>query len=79
MVDKTENTNSGSPIYRERTAEGTAQRAPNAAPKPVENTAKLEASQTAADTKTAGEVGGPKGLEPTRFGDWERDGRCVDF
>ncbi|MDA0785199.1 MAG: DUF1674 domain-containing protein [Proteobacteria bacterium] len=25
------------------------------------------------------EIGGPKGLEPTRFGDWERDGRCVDF
>lgn len=25
------------------------------------------------------EIGGPKGPEPTRFGDWERDGRCVDF
>lgn len=25
------------------------------------------------------ELGGPKGPEPTRFGDWERDGRCVDF
>jgi len=25
------------------------------------------------------EVGGPKGPEPTRFGDWERAGRCVDF
>jgi len=25
------------------------------------------------------EVGGPKGLEPTRFGDWERNGRCSDF
>ena len=24
-------------------------------------------------------VGGPKGLEPTRYGDWERAGRCVDF
>jgi len=20
-----------------------------------------------------------KGLEPTRFGDWEKDGRCIDF
>ncbi|MGE0254593.1 MAG: DUF1674 domain-containing protein [Alphaproteobacteria bacterium] len=27
----------------------------------------------------AGEVGGPGGPEPTRYGDWERDGRCVDF
>jgi hypothetical protein len=26
-----------------------------------------------------GEIGGPKGLEPTRFGDWERKGRCIDF
>jgi hypothetical protein len=25
------------------------------------------------------EIGGPKGLDPTRYGDWERDGRCVDF
>ena len=28
----------------------------------------------------AGEIGGPKGLEPTRFGDWSDDkGRCTDF
>ena len=26
-----------------------------------------------------GEQGGPKGPEPTRFGDWEKDGRCFDF
>ncbi|XP_007484238.3 succinate dehydrogenase assembly factor 4, mitochondrial isoform X1 [Monodelphis domestica] len=25
------------------------------------------------------EKGGPKGPEPTRYGDWERKGRCVDF
>jgi len=25
------------------------------------------------------EVGGPKGPEPTRYGDWERNGRCYDF
>lgn len=25
------------------------------------------------------EIGGPKGEEPTRFGDWERAGRAVDF
>ena len=25
------------------------------------------------------EIGGPKGLEPTRYGDWEKDGRCIDF
>ena len=25
------------------------------------------------------ESGGPSGLEPTRYGDWERKGRCYDF
>lgn len=25
------------------------------------------------------EFGGPKGLEPTRYGDWERKGRAIDF
>ncbi|RKZ36261.1 MAG: DUF1674 domain-containing protein [Gammaproteobacteria bacterium] len=25
------------------------------------------------------EVGGPQGLEPTRYGDWEKRGRCIDF
>jgi hypothetical protein len=25
------------------------------------------------------EIGGPKGPEPTRYGDWEQKGRCTDF
>ncbi|MCP1726660.1 hypothetical protein J2T60_000625 [Natronospira proteinivora] len=25
------------------------------------------------------EIGGPKGPEPTRYGDWEVKGRCSDF
>jgi hypothetical protein len=25
------------------------------------------------------ELNGPKGLEPTRYGDWESKGRCYDF
>jgi hypothetical protein len=25
------------------------------------------------------EIGGPKGPEPTRYNDWEKNGRCVDF
>ncbi|GLU12009.1 hypothetical protein SLE2022_287180 [Rubroshorea leprosula] len=29
--------------------------------------------------KETGEVGGPRGPEPTRYGDWERNGRCSDF
>ncbi|HRQ63953.1 MAG TPA: DUF1674 domain-containing protein [Xanthomonadaceae bacterium] len=29
--------------------------------------------------RPAVEIGGPSGPEPTRFGDWERKGRCIDF
>lgn len=29
--------------------------------------------------ETPAETGGPKGAEPTRYGDWERNGRCSDF
>jgi len=25
------------------------------------------------------EINGPKGPEPTRYGDWEQKGRCSDF
>ena len=33
----------------------------------------------AEDARRPREVGGPKGPEPTRYGDWERNGRCSDF
>jgi hypothetical protein len=36
-------------------------------------------SETADQVETLVETGGPKGLEPTRFGDWEKNGRCSDF
>lgn len=36
-------------------------------------------ADTAGPRQKPGEVGGPKGPEPTRYGDWEVDGRCTDF
>ena len=31
-------------------------------------------------TQRVKEFGGRKeGLEPTRYGDWEKNGRCIDF
>jgi hypothetical protein len=33
----------------------------------------------AAPAPKAREVGGRDGPEPTRFGDWELRGRCIDF
>ncbi len=37
------------------------------------------APRPAGKTEPVTELGGPKGPEPTRFGDWERKGRCSDF
>jgi len=59
---------------------------PNAAPgKPLTPAARraleeAEARRLAAEiAERAPEDGGPKGPEPTRFGDWERKGIAVDF
>jgi hypothetical protein len=40
-----------------------------------------EERQPAATTPAAveRELGGREGPEPTRFGDWELRGRCIDF
>ncbi len=35
--------------------------------------------ESTVETTPVPELGGPKGPEPTRFGDWERKGRCSDF
>jgi len=29
--------------------------------------------------KPAPEIGGRDGPAPTRYGDWEKNGRCIDF
>ena len=60
---------------------------PNATPdKPLSPAARRaleEAAQRHAEAEAAAaasaEQGGPKGPEPTRFGDWERKGIAVDF
>lgn len=33
----------------------------------------------ASDPAPVREIGGRKGPEPTRYGDWEMNGRCIDF
>lgn len=42
-----------------------------------------EADQPPADgddpDATSAEIGGRAGPEPTRYGDWEKAGRCIDF
>lgn len=59
---------------------------PHATPeRPLNETARralLEAAERrAAQHKTAPDVehGGPRGPEPTRYGDWEKKGLAIDF
>ena len=49
-----------------------------AKPAPDAGTPDTAASKT--DTKMGPkEIGGREGPDPTRYGDWEKAGRCVDF
>jgi len=37
-------------------------------------------NDTASDDRSRPrEIGGRGGLDPTRYGDWEKAGRCIDF
>jgi hypothetical protein len=52
---------------------------------PQEKQSRPEPSPTAepaaqpAEQKPPREIGGRDGPEPTRFGDWEKAGRCIDI
>ncbi len=62
-----------------------SQAAPAAPPAPAPRptpTGKPTGKPTGEPTGNTGrpkEIGGPSGPEPTRYGDWERNGICVDF
>ncbi len=38
-----------------------------------------EADEVARAVPVPVEVGGRDGPDPTRYGDWEKNGRCIDF
>ncbi|HKW53365.1 MAG TPA: DUF1674 domain-containing protein [Stellaceae bacterium] len=48
-------------------------------PEPAAATEAAREKPQPSKTVPAREIGGPKGLEPTRYGDWESNGRCSDF
>jgi len=47
--------------------------------KPSASPADQPAAPRRSDRPPPPEIGGPPGPEPTRYGDWERNGRCSDF
>ncbi len=52
---------------------------PTKAPAPAVPPTKAPAPEKKPEKQPVKEIGGPKGPEPTRYGDWERKGRCIDF
>ncbi len=47
-----------------------------------ENKDAIQEDHTPSDTVDESrprEIGGRKGPDPTRYGDWEKNGRCIDF
>ena len=61
----------------ERDKKNTPATAAESVDKTVQNSDNL--SKKAVDGEMPLEVNGPKGPEPTRYGDWEQKGRCTDF
>jgi hypothetical protein len=55
--------------------------APSPLPLPAENALveTLQASPPSVAVDAPPEIGGRDGPDPTRFGDWELRGRCIDF
>jgi hypothetical protein len=45
----------------------------------IEDGGGADSGSAPAPAKAPREIGGPEGPEPTRYGDWERAGRCIDF
>jgi hypothetical protein len=60
-----------------RPASSEAVRGAVPAPPTILSSERAEGSHGASEAPK--EIGGPKGPEPTRYGDWERAGRCIDF
>lgn len=72
---------------KQTTAAKPARKGKAGAGKPQPSAAAPQPGATKADAVKTGaakpgkveEIGGRDGPDPTRYGDWEKDGRCVDF
>ena len=52
---------------------------PEAAPDPQVEAPTTSVPAPGGVAPTGKEIGGRDGLDPTRYGDWEKNGRCIDF
>ena len=60
-------------------ADSRPKKLPDAARRALQEAEARHAAKAGEDQKTAREIGGRKGPEPVRYGDWELNGRAIDF
>jgi len=65
-------------IQREKTPAGKLEAEDEGVKHPYQEKEPLQPHPGGVNPNT-GEIGGPRGPEPTRYGDWERKGRVTDF
>lgn len=51
----------------------------NAAPPESDTSNPIRTEESNAPSSAPKEYGGRKGPDPVRYGDWEKNGRCIDF
>ena len=62
----------------EKTTKTTVDEAGEAAKESSDDASGARQPQTGEPARPV-EIGGRKGPDPTRYGDWEKNGRCIDF
>lgn len=61
------------------TAETPVRDADRAASEPAEDDQRSRDGEHPRQDKRPREIGGRDGPDPVRYGDWEKNGRCIDF
>ena len=69
----------GAPVWHNPPMTDTAQEASAAADKESGKPADADGTSATDQDQRPKEIGGRTGPDPTRFGDWEKNGRCIDF
>ena len=56
-----------------------AAKPPSEAETPAAPSSKSDDGDKGVESDRRAEIGGREGPDPTRYGDWEINGRCIDF
>lgn len=69
----------GGPVGKDKLEQAARDKKREAQSQGVKANPSKESEASSSGAGNPKEIGGPDGLEPTRYGDWERGGICYDF